>query len=67
MGLKLPGFQAPASNQEKLEVGDMNDRGSARRRYTLWQAGGAPGQSQTLVILLLILLFRFSMVTWSEF
>ena len=71
VGLKLPGFQAPASNQEKLEVGDMNDRGSARRRYTLWPAGWSPGQSQTQVILLLTLilklLFCCSMVTWSEF
>ena len=71
VGLKLPGFRAPASNQEKLEVGDMNDRGSARRRYTLWQAGWSPGQSQTQVILLLTLilklLFCCSMVTWSEF
>ena len=54
-----------------LEVGDMNDRGSARRRYTLWQAGWSPGQSQTQVILLLTLilklLFCCSMVTWSEF
>ena len=71
VGLKLPVFQAPASNQEKLEVGDMNDRGSARRRYTLWPAGWSPGQSQTQVILLLTLilklLFCCSMVTWSEF